>query len=242
MAPNPLGRGLAAGVGAVAVLNTLSGVSMPVPDRAPDPPLVLAWLTLLSAHATLYWFGGRIRSRFGLRAYVVAQAAVVMLIAASGTPVPVTLGLFMACTAELIVLAGAGWQTLRITIGAITLFVLASLITADLYRATTAGLMLTLTAVTVHALAALLRRPAPASAPPLPTAHPAVTRNGAPALSARERAVLGELVRGARNGEIAATLGITERTVKSHLGSIYQKLGVESRSAAVAAALQRRLV
>jgi len=54
--------------------------------------------------------------------------------------------------------------------------------------------------------------------------------------------VLRELVSGARSSDIATKLGISERTVKSHLGSIYQKLGVESRSAAVATAVQRKLV
>jgi len=39
--------------------------------------------------------------------------------------------------------------------------------------------------------------------------------------------------------EIAFALGISERTVKAHLGSIYQKLGVDSRAAAIAAAAQR---
>jgi len=54
--------------------------------------------------------------------------------------------------------------------------------------------------------------------------------------------VLRELVAGARNAEIAARLGISERTVKAHLASIYLKLGVETRAAAVAAAMQRQLV
>lgn len=54
--------------------------------------------------------------------------------------------------------------------------------------------------------------------------------------------MLRELVNGGSNSDIAAALGISERTVKAHLGSVYQKLGVESRSAAVAAALSRNLV
>jgi len=44
------------------------------------------------------------------------------------------------------------------------------------------------------------------------------------------------LARGERSKEIAAQLGITERTVKAHLTSIYNKLGVDSRAAAIAVA------
>ena len=61
-------------------------------------------------------------------------------------------------------------------------------------------------------------------------------------LTARETEVLRELARGARNNEIAQALGITERTVKSHLKSLYQKLGFDSRSAAVSKALRDGLV
>jgi NarL family two-component system response regulator YdfI len=57
-----------------------------------------------------------------------------------------------------------------------------------------------------------------------------------PSLTSRERAILERVARGERNKEIAAALGITERTVKAHLASIYNKLGVDSRAAAVAAA------
>ncbi len=54
-----------------------------------------------------------------------------------------------------------------------------------------------------------------------------------PALSAKERQVLGLLVRGCTNGEISAQLFLAESTVKSHLSSAYSKLGVRSRSEAV---------
>ncbi|OGO11762.1 MAG: DNA-binding response regulator [Chloroflexi bacterium RBG_13_68_17] len=60
-------------------------------------------------------------------------------------------------------------------------------------------------------------------------------------LTARERTILDRVARGERNKEIAAALGITERTVKAHLSSIYNKLGVDSRAAAVAAAGARGL-
>jgi NarL family two-component system response regulator YdfI len=59
---------------------------------------------------------------------------------------------------------------------------------------------------------------------------------GTALLTPRERAILDRVACGERNKEIAAALGITERTVKAHLASIYNKLGVDSRAAAVAAA------
>jgi len=61
-------------------------------------------------------------------------------------------------------------------------------------------------------------------------------------LTPREHDVLRALTRGARSSEIAFELGISERTVKAHLASIYLKLGVESRTAAVAVAIQRGVV
>jgi NarL family two-component system response regulator YdfI len=71
------------------------------------------------------------------------------------------------------------------------------------------------------------------SPPPAPPHRRSV---GPPQLTARESAILDRVARGERNKEIAAALGITERTVKAHLASIYSKLGVDSRAAAVAAA------
>jgi NarL family two-component system response regulator YdfI len=58
-------------------------------------------------------------------------------------------------------------------------------------------------------------------------------------LTAREQAVLQAVARGARSKEIAVLLQISERTVKAHLASIYNKLGVDSRAAAIALAAQR---
>jgi DNA-binding CsgD family transcriptional regulator len=232
--PN-LDRALAAGVAAIAALNTLSALSMPVPDRRPALPIVLTWLALLSVHALAYLFGDAIRKRFGLAGYVTAQAALLFGIAVSSAPGPVTVALFMAAVSQLVILAGSKWGTIRITLGAIALFVLAALITSDLYRATTAGLMLAATGLVAHAIAALVRRPvAPRDA--------AVAVNQAVTLTAREVEILRELARVGRNGAIAEKLGIAERTVKAHLESIYMKLGVESRAEAVAAALQRKLI
>ena len=58
-------------------------------------------------------------------------------------------------------------------------------------------------------------------------------------LTEREMEVLQGAAQGKTSKEIAFALGISERTVKAHLGSIYQKLGVDSRAAAIAAAAGR---
>ncbi|MEV0981508.1 response regulator transcription factor [Streptomyces sp. NPDC049915] len=67
-------------------------------------------------------------------------------------------------------------------------------------------------------------------------------RNPAPALTPRERDILTHLSRGLGNRDIARALHISEATVKTHLRRIYDKLGVDTRSGAVAVAKERRLV
>ena len=57
-------------------------------------------------------------------------------------------------------------------------------------------------------------------------------------LTERELEVLNCVARGDTSKQVAIHLGITERTVKAHLTSIYQKLGVDSRAAAVAEAMK----
>lgn len=61
-------------------------------------------------------------------------------------------------------------------------------------------------------------------------------------LTERELEVLQAVARGERSKEIAFRLGITERTVKAHLSSIYSKLGVDSRAGAIAVAAQHGLL
>jgi NarL family two-component system response regulator LiaR len=61
-------------------------------------------------------------------------------------------------------------------------------------------------------------------------------------LSERERQVLSLVAAGLSNGQIAERLSITRATVKFHVGSILGKLGVATRSEAIALAYQRRLV
>nr|WP_206439933.1 response regulator transcription factor [Streptomyces scabichelini] len=67
-------------------------------------------------------------------------------------------------------------------------------------------------------------------------------RTPRPTLSDREHDILQQLARGLGNREIARALFISEATVKTHLGRIYGKLGVETRAGAVAVAKERRLM
>jgi DNA-binding NarL/FixJ family response regulator len=57
---------------------------------------------------------------------------------------------------------------------------------------------------------------------------------GKPVLSAREKQILGMVVLGFSNADIASKLYLAPSTVKSHLSSAFMKLGVRSRSEAAA--------
>ena len=247
-----LRRSLALGVAALGAFTTLANLAMPVVDRRPSVLVTLLVAVLLLAHAALYWNGERVRSRLSLRGYVAAQAAIVFLVGLTNTLVPVVLAIYVALTVETVIVAGPKWGTMPITVGAIALFGTGAIITSDLYRGATAGLLLAVTGVLAHAVAALVRRGDPAARATFPVsptdAEVAVSsppnvvdydRRELAGLTAREREVLQALTHGSRTSEIAERLDISERTVKAHLANIYQKLGVESRTAAVAVALQR---
>ena len=57
-------------------------------------------------------------------------------------------------------------------------------------------------------------------------------------LTAREREVLTLLADGLGNKQIAARLGISANTVKTHLELLFEKLGVSTRAQAVAAGVR----
>jgi LuxR family maltose regulon positive regulatory protein len=61
-------------------------------------------------------------------------------------------------------------------------------------------------------------------------------------LTQREREVLRHIAAGESNHEIAQTLVVTLATVKRHVSNIFDKLGVSSRTQAVARARQRGLL
>ncbi|WP_420631580.1 response regulator transcription factor [Candidatus Leptofilum sp.] len=61
-------------------------------------------------------------------------------------------------------------------------------------------------------------------------------------LTERELQTLRAVAAGNTNKGVAVHLGISERTVKAHLTSVYNKLGVDSRAAAIAVAAQQDLL
>jgi DNA-binding NarL/FixJ family response regulator len=63
-----------------------------------------------------------------------------------------------------------------------------------------------------------------------------------PDLSAREVQVLELIVRGMANKQIAYSLSIAEHTVKNHVKNILSKLGVQDRTQAATAAIQRGII
>jgi DNA-binding NarL/FixJ family response regulator len=69
--------------------------------------------------------------------------------------------------------------------------------------------------------------------------EPPFARGSADAPTARESEVLELLANGHSNAQIAARLGISERTVKFHITSLFARLGAKRRTEAVAIARDR---
>lgn len=61
--------------------------------------------------------------------------------------------------------------------------------------------------------------------------------SGIGSLTSREREVLGLLAAGRSNREIARTLGVSEKTIKTHVSSVLAKLGVADRTQAAVLAV-----
>ncbi|HJQ18929.1 MAG TPA: LuxR C-terminal-related transcriptional regulator [Gemmatimonadaceae bacterium] len=244
MSESRLNQALAAGVLAIALFNTLSGLSQPARERPPALWLVLLWAALLVVHAAAYWYSARLRARMGTGRYFAGQAALVFAIGVSGAFFPLSVALYLALTMYAVVIAGERWGTLRITLGAIGLFALSAMLTSNLYQGSMAGLMLAAAGIVSHAMTALLRHRSsaiPTEARDLHAVIPSADTDLHAArfgLTARETEILSALTQGARNSEIAERFGIAERTVKAHLARIYDKLGVDSRAAAIAIVLR----
>ncbi|MFF3955536.1 response regulator [Streptomyces sp. NPDC001890] len=78
--------------------------------------------------------------------------------------------------------------------------------------------------------------------PPVASRVMARMRKPLPTLTDRELDILAQLSQGLGNRDIARALFISEATVKTHLGRIYDKLGVDTRAGAVAIAKEQRLL
>ena len=237
-----VGRSLALGVLAVAAFSSLAGLSLPVVERKPSIAAVVFLFLLLIAHSALYWFGARFRLRFGIARYVALQVVMVFAASFPGGLFPVGIALYIALAAQTVLLAEKKWGAVPITLGAIVIFAANGVAARDLYQGATAGLLLAATGVVTHAIAGLLSRRSQSAAANEGAPKPPPRSGDSFDLTARELEVLRAIASGARSSQIALDLRITERTVKAHLASIYQKLGVKSRAAAVAMAVQQELV
>ena len=81
------------------------------------------------------------------------------------------------------------------------------------------------------------------AAPPLQPAPIRIGNDtGATALSGREQQILALLADGLVKKQIAARLGISTNTVKTHLELLFEKLGVATRAEAVATGVKRGLL
>lgn len=66
----------------------------------------------------------------------------------------------------------------------------------------------------------------------LPGSDASASVEGRAVLSQREREVLAHVARGLANKQVARALGISERTVKVHLGNVFRRIGVADRTSA----------
>ncbi|MDQ6938459.1 MAG: response regulator transcription factor [Actinomycetota bacterium] len=109
-------------------------------------------------------------------------------------------------------------------------------------RAVAAGDALIAPAITRRLLADFVRaRPRTPGEPAAGSADDCSARAVA-SLTARERATLDLLARGASNAEIAGRLFVSEHTVKTHVGNVFAKLGLRDRIHAVIYAYEHGLV
>jgi len=114
----------------------------------------------------------------------------------------------------------------------------------DIYRALQAGARgYLLKGMSVDVLISTIRsvHAGKSSIPPV-IAQKLAERMATEQLTQREQDVLEQIVRGKSNKEIGVALNISEATVKTHINNLLGKLGVEDRTQAATAAIQRGLV
>ena len=102
----------------------------------------------------------------------------------------------------------------------------------DAVRSAARGDALLSPEITRRLIATYVQRPSSASAAAARTAD----------LTPRERDVLLHITAGESNAEIAATLVVSEATIKTHINRLFAKLGVRDRAQAVILAYEAGLV
>jgi len=114
----------------------------------------------------------------------------------------------------------------------------------DIRRALSAGVQAYLTKDVLHEelLKAIRAVYAGQTYLPAPVAASLAAQLPRPDLSARELQVLELIVAGLANKQIAFALSIAEHTVKNHVKSILDKLGVQDRTQAATSAIQRGII
>jgi two-component system, NarL family, response regulator len=114
----------------------------------------------------------------------------------------------------------------------------------DIRRALNAGVQASLTKDVLHdeLLKAIRAVHAGQTYLPAGVAAALAAQMPRPDLSAREVQVLELIVRGLANKQIAYALSIAEHTVKNHVKNILSKLGVQDRTQAATAAIQRGII
>lgn len=80
------------------------------------------------------------------------------------------------------------------------------------------------------------------SADPIAASEDAAEHDGPPDLTEREAQILQMLADGCTPAEVAERLFISPKTVRNHLTKVYDKLSVNSRSAAIVVGLQHHLI
>ena len=112
----------------------------------------------------------------------------------------------------------------------------------DIRRALNAGVQAYLTKDVLHDELLKAIRAVHAGERYLPSAIAAALSSQLPDLTTREIQVLHLIVQGLANKQIAFNLSIAEHTVKNHVKNILSKLGVQDRTQAATAAIQRGIV
>lgn len=114
----------------------------------------------------------------------------------------------------------------------------------DIFRALRAGAITYLLKDTLsHDLVRVIREVHAGKRPVVANVEARLSaRAQSPALSEREVEVVERLSQGMRNKELAAALGITERTAEVHVRNILTKLNVKDRTAAVSVAIRRGII